>query len=150
MQSSGFLDMKSLIALSRTAKAHAFDELSITLLIEREITRNHKCDSIEEAIDFWRKVHRKPHLKQWLLRDKSTTVESSIVTRGMLSRAVNYEVMFAKMLRTVPESDRLQAVSEKGPFGMTLLHQASLLGKLDCIKMILPLYPESVLIACCE
>ncbi len=144
MQNSGFLDLTSLMTLTRTAKAHAFDELSITLLIEHEITRNHKCDSIEEAIDFWRKVHRKPHLKQWLSRDRST-VESIRVNRNMLSRAVSYEVMFAKMLRTVPESDRLPVVSEKGPYGMTMLHQAALLGKLDCIKMILPLYPESEL-----
>ncbi len=41
LQSSGFLDLKSLIALSQTAKAHAFDELSLIMLIENEITRHH-------------------------------------------------------------------------------------------------------------
>ncbi len=42
LQSSVFLDLNSLMSLSRTCKAHAFDELSLIQLIENEITRNHQ------------------------------------------------------------------------------------------------------------
>ena len=38
LQSSGFLDLKSLMALGRTAKSNAFDELSLIRLIEHELT----------------------------------------------------------------------------------------------------------------
>ncbi len=57
LQSSGFLDLKGLMALSRTAKAHALDELSLILVIENEITRNHKCHTMEEASDFLRGLY---------------------------------------------------------------------------------------------
>ncbi len=52
MQSSGFLDLRSLVALSRTCKAHAYDELSLIIFIENELTRNHGVQTMEDAIDY--------------------------------------------------------------------------------------------------
>ena len=37
VQSSGFLDLKSLVALGRTCKSNALDELSLIPLIENEM-----------------------------------------------------------------------------------------------------------------
>ncbi len=69
LQSSGFLDLKSYLALSQTCKAHAFDELSLIQLIESEITLRHGCQTLEEAIDFLVNVVSRPLLKKWLERD---------------------------------------------------------------------------------
>ncbi len=153
MQSSGFLDLKSLMALGQTCKAHALDEQSLILLIEHEATRYHGVETMDEVIEFWRKIYRgRPLLKRWLERDYSSssnsnrtnsTAESMQVTRNMVSDALPYEVMFVKMLRTVPtESERLQLVSERDSLGMTLLHRAAWTNRIECIKVILALYPD--------
>ncbi len=117
LQSSGFLDLKSLMALSRTCKAHALDEQSLIQLIENEATRTHVhggsssvevvVKTMDEAIDFWRNIYRhRSLLKQWLERDGSGSgsgaLESIKVTRDMLIDALPYEVMLVQMLRTVP------------------------------------------------
>ncbi len=75
LQSSGFLNLKSLMALGQTCKANAFDELSLILLIENEITRHHGVKTMQEAIAFWRKVNDEkeyPLFRPWLERDGST------------------------------------------------------------------------------
>ncbi len=149
LQSSGFLDLKNLMALNRTCKANMIDELSVMLLIENEITRYHGVNTMKEAIDFWRLVcHRYPLLKQWLGRDGSNCVESITVTRYMLSDAALYEVMLAKMLRTVPtQPERLQLVSRKCAWtGETVLHCAAYSGNPESIRLILALYPETELL----
>ncbi len=144
LQSSGLLDLKSLIALSETCKASAFDELSLNLWIGNEMTRHHKIQTKEEIIEFCTQLWRgRPLLKQWLERDCTSGDASGIVTRIMLSNAVPYEVMLAKMLRAVPQSERLQIVSEQDHYGLTLLHSAAMEGKLESVKTILALYPKS-------
>ncbi len=144
LQSSGFLDLKSLMALNRTCKANMIDELGLILLVENEITRKHGIQAMKEAIDFWRLVRKiYPSLKQWLGRDNTTT-KSITVTRYMLSDAAPYEVMLSKMLRTVPtQSERLQLVNEQGAFGRTLLHRVVESNNPDSIKTVLTLFPES-------
>ncbi len=103
----------------------------------------------EEAIDFLRNIYSWPLLKLWLERDygctNGTTTESIKVTRHMLTHAVPYEVMLAKMLRAVPiQLERLQVVSEKDEYGGgTLLHVAAKLGNPESIRTVLALYPES-------
>ncbi len=84
LQSSGFLDLQSLMALSRTCKAHALDELSLILLIENEITRSHGVSSLEEAIDLLHDLFRIPCLKQWLNRTVDRTDTSIIVTQDTM------------------------------------------------------------------
>ncbi len=104
LQSSGFLDLKSLVALSQTAKAHAMDEQSLILLIENELTRSHEVQTMDEALDFLRQVFTRDSMStQWLRR--STTEESIKVTRHMLHMALirGYDVMCSKMLRKIPE-----------------------------------------------
>ena len=56
LQSSGYLDLGCLMALSLTAKANALDELSLIQLIEHEITRNRRVRTIDEAVALWRDV----------------------------------------------------------------------------------------------
>ncbi len=118
LQSSGFLDLQSLMSLSLTCKANAYDELSIIQVIENEVTRNHKCRTMKLAIDFWNKIHRKGSecswLKMWLER-QGTGVDDMTIQQSMLSllsvAALRcYEVMLRKMLRAVPESERLRVV----------------------------------------
>ena len=146
MQSSGFLDLKSLSALSQTCKANAFDELSLIQLIEHEITRHHGVKTVGDAIHFWRRVYRfDPLLKQW--RERAEPSAAAIVTRQMLADAVPYEVMLAKMLRTVPtQSERFQLV--KGQYDTTgrlvrsSLHDAAKSGNHESLKIILSLYPN--------
>ncbi len=142
LQSSGFLDLNSLMALSLTCKAHAYDELSLILLVEHEITQNHRVHTIEEAIALWRKMYRNSVLKRWLERDSPRKLIT--VTRNMLSEAVTmrYEVMLLKMLRKVPQSERLSMAQRRDPNQMTLLHSAAESGNLESIKIILDLYPE--------
>ena len=147
LQSSGFLDLKSLIALSQACKANALDELSLIVLIENEITRNHGVKTMKEAIEYWRNVCRsKSLLKRWLERDScsSTTAESIKVTHDMLSCALPYEVMFSKMLRTVSTKlEQLKLVNEKSKFGKTILHEATTKScHLESMKLILALLPE--------
>ncbi len=147
MQSSGFLDLKSLMALNRTCKANAFDELSLIMLIENEITRHHGVKTMEEATVFWREIcHNYVLLKRWLNRDcgRSRTAGWIKVTKFMLTDALPYEVMLSKMLRTTPtQSERLQQVSERDPFERTLLHRAALAGNAESIKTLLALCTES-------
>ncbi len=66
----------------------------------------------------------------------------------MLSVASHYEVMLAKMLRTVgpTQPERFQMVSEKDPFGRTVLHFATKAGNLESVKTILAVHPESELL----
>lgn len=151
MQSSGFLNLKSLIALSHTAKSNALDELSLVLLIENEMTRNHKVQTMEEAITFLKTVYRNPVRRTWLEGDHrhrfSTTTQtdsaSITLTRDMILEAVRYDVMLTKMLRTIPESQRLQMVNQRDFYGSTLLHDAARSGNFASIKVLLDLYPQS-------
>ncbi len=146
LQSSGFLDLRSLISLSRTCKTNAFDVLSLILLIENEITRFDlgRVETVEAAIDFLRNIYRYPLLKQWLERDSSRVADSIQITRELLSDVLTYDVMLAKMLRTVPtQAERLELVSEQEEKGRTLLHDAAESGNPGSIKIVLALFPES-------
>ena len=142
LQSSGFLDFNSLMALNHTCKANTIDELSLILLIENEITRNHQVWTIEEGMEFWREVCRDSLLIQsWLGRTNAKPIQ---VTRYMLSDASRYEVMFAKMLRAIPtQLERLQLVSKKcARTGETVLHGVATSGNLESLKAILTVFPE--------
>ena len=149
LQSSGFLDLQCLMSLNRTCKAHVFDELSLIQLIENEVTRYHGVRTMQEAIHFWRYIFGKPSLKRWLRRGSNSSnsngaTDSITVTRYMLSDASRYEVMLAKMLRAVPtQSERLQLVSELGPFGRTLLYRVAESGNTESLKAVLAIHPES-------
>ncbi len=156
LQCSGFLDLKSLMALGQTCKANMIDELSIIQLIENEITRDHGVKTMEEAISFWRQLYRENPiiLKQWLERDYSSSsndAEKVIrVTHDMLADAtrgrgpVPYDVMLGKMLRTIPtQAKRFQQLREQDIDGRTLLHYAGESGCLESLKAILAIYPES-------
>ena len=131
------------MALNRTCKANAFDELSLTMFIENEITRQYNgMDTMEEAIDFLRYVYGWSVFKEWLERD----YESILVSIELLSIATRYEVMLAKMLQAVPtESERYKLLSEKDKQGRTLLHKVAQSGNPESIKTVLALYPESAL-----
>ena len=152
VQSSGFLDLRSLMALSQTCKAHALDELSLILLIENEMTRNHKCHTMEEAIAFWRMVCEYDDyqfyylLKEWLQRDTTATdAEPIVATVAMLLDAITLgcDVMLGKMLRTIPQSQHLPMMRELEAEGHFLLHCAANSGNVESLKIILSLYPES-------
>ncbi len=156
LQSSGFLNLKSLTLLSRTCKAHTFDELSLIMLIENEITRNHGLSTVdveheqdqpaavERAIGFLKTLYCQPLLKQWLKRGDNTSASSPIIpNHDMLSDAICYDVMLTKMLRAIPESQRLHVVSGQDLCGWSLLHCAAYSGNLESIKAIFSLYPES-------
>ncbi len=144
MQSSGFLDLKSLMSLSRTCKAHAYDGLSLIMFIENELTRCHKCHTTQEALDYLKSLYEKKYLplKQWFERDGKHSIR---VSRRMAELAVRraFVVMFVKMLRTVLESERLKFVSQQDLLGMNLLHRAARSGNIEIIKAILAVYPES-------
>lgn len=155
LQSSGFLDLKSLISLSQTCTAHAFDELSLIQLIENELTLFHKVSTIEEAVAFWRRLYRnRPLLRPWIEhgdnRRSSSSINSSsssvhddttmIATRDMISEAACYEVMLARMLRTIPEEQRISVVSMLDRGERTVLHHVVYSGNLACIKLIIDLY----------
>ena len=140
MQSSGFLDLKSLMALNQTCKAYAIDELSLILLIENEITRYHGVQTMEEAIDFWQEVCSDARLKQWLERDSRNDAKSIEITLNLISIALPYEVMLSKMLQSVPtQSQRLQLVSEKN--ARPLLNRAAR-GNVGSLKTILSIFPS--------
>ncbi len=149
LQSSGFLDLESLMALGQTCKAYMIDELSLIQLIENELTRNrHGVQSMEEAREFWRKVCRgDPLLRRWLKRD-GTIVESTsiIVTREMLRAAVSYDVMLAKMLQRVMGHSGaeclLHTVNEPDESQSILLHHAARVGNAASIRAIVALYPS--------
>ena len=141
LQSSGFLDLQSLMSLGLTCKAHAWDELSLILLIENEITRNHQVFTLEEAIHFLKRVYQKPLLRQWMMGDG--TCRSLILTHEMVSTAAPYEVMIAKMLRATPESLLYQVLNMKNNFDENVLHLAALSGNPESIRAILAFYPES-------
>ncbi len=142
LQSSGFLDLNSLMSLNLTCKEHAFDELSLIQLIENEITRNHGVSSLEEAIHFLKRVYQKPLLRQWIAGER--TDKSISLTRQLLFEAVCYDVMIAKMLRASPESFRSQFLNhQRNEFESTLLHRAALSDNPESIKAILAFYPES-------
>ncbi len=117
-------------------------------LIVNEITRCHGVKTMRKAIDFWRRMCREnPLLKQWLGRDYSdysrNDAEQSIkVTLDMLSDTTRYEVMFDKMLRTIPMQP-LQHAREQGACGMAFLHYAAQFGSTQSLEAILALYPES-------
>ena len=144
------------MALSQTAKSNAFDELSLIQLIENEITRDHGVQTMEEALAFWRYVYRMhPLLKRWLQRDVSCngtataavdeTVPKYRPTLSMLATAIKqrYDVMLVKMVRTIPQSERLQVgrMHDKD-YGRTLLHHAANSGDFSILKVILTLYPS--------
>ena len=154
LQSSGFLDLKSLVTLGQTAKSNVLDELSFIIFIESELTRHHNIKTMKEAIAFWRETCRNPVLRPWLTRDHSyrsrhhqqrgeSIAVALEVTREMLSYAVTYEVMLAKMLRIVPETEILQLMKTKDERGKTLLQRAAEYGNHASLHSILTLYPES-------
>ncbi len=106
LQNSGFLDMKSLIALSRTSKEHTIDESSIILLIENELSRNHGATTFHEAMSYYWRAHTWHRMKNWLERESSSMVPDA----DTLVRAGHFEVALAKMLRAFPKSQHLKAL----------------------------------------
>ncbi len=73
-------------------------------------------------------ISSRPLLNQWLNRDDCTDNDRSIVpTEDMLFDAVFSDVILAKMLRAIPESQHLQMVSKRSGdrTGRTLLHRAA-------------------------
>ncbi len=146
LQSSGFLDLKSLMALNRTCKAHAFDELSLILFIENEITRDHRVETVADAISLLRRVYDKPLLRQWLERESNARTGSIVMsTRDMLSEATCYDVMLVKMLKIVPRSLLVMTVSMQNSNRSTVLHSAARSGNCTSLQLILNLFPESQL-----
>lgn len=135
LQSSHFLDLKSLMALSRTCKSNAFDELSLIRLIEDELTLFHEVSTIQEAIALWKKVYRNRLLRQWLERCDSSRWT---IPREMLFVAASYEVMLGKMLRTIPGSEMLQLVEKQD-----VLHRAAFSGNVASIRTIFNQFTES-------
>ncbi len=140
LQSSGFLDMKSLTALSQTCQSNAYDELSLIQLIENELTRNHQVDTIGEALVFWKDANRKLPLCEWLERADNTSI---VPTREMLFDAVEYDVMLDKMLKAIPESQVLQAMTERDELDMTVLHRAAFVGHVESVRLIINRLPVS-------
>ena len=140
LQCSGFLDLQSLLRLSRTAKAHAFDELSLIQLIENEVTVRHQVTTVEGAITFLKNLRNKRLLRQWLDRASST---ATIPTQNMIFQAVRYEVMLAKMMRAVPKVQHLQDLSEGSEADVKVLHWAAFSGNPDSIGFLLGLWPEA-------
>ncbi len=103
MQSSGFLDLKSLMTLSQTCKSNAYDAHSLILLIENEVSGEYQIVTVEEVIACWREVCGDPLLKQWLECDSCSwssdgASASSIITAQHMQAAADYHVMVAKML----------------------------------------------------
>ncbi len=103
----------------RTASCPVFnsrmDELSLIVLIENEITRDHRIQTKEDAIALWKRVRSSCSslLKPWLDRNCTATAATAVnVTRDMLVEAASYEVMFAKMLRTIPQSELEQILNQ--------------------------------------
>ena len=149
LQNSGFLDLKSLMSLGQTCKANTIDERSLILLIENEITRDHKVQTKEEAITLLRQVCRYPMLRQWLERDDlAAVIGTATMTKlrqDMLSPAASYYgVMFIKMLRMFPQTERFQIMSEQSDrIGRSLLHSAARSGDIHSIRGVLALFPES-------
>ncbi len=96
-------------------------------------------------------MRRSARLKQWLERaDPSIAAKppiQAIVTREMLTDAMLYEVMLAKMLRTVPTlSERLQLAQghydTTGRLVTSALHDAAKSGNHESLRVILSLYPS--------
>ncbi len=134
LQSSGFLDLMSLMSLSQTCKANALDELSLILLIENDLTLCHKVETMEEAIAFLKEVYRKsPEVKRWLNRESFEKVTLN----------VEYDVMLAKLLRVEPDSEHFRIVRQTDRREMNLLHHAAERGNFESVKVILDLLPES-------
>ena len=142
LQSSGFLDLQSLMALSKTCKAHELDELSLILLLENEVTLHHQVKTVPEALAFWRKLYCYPLLKQWLLRDTAIS-GTAAATPDMISTGIRFEVMIGKMICTIPQSDRLTVVNTRDAFERTVLHGAASSGNLESLKTLLALYPQA-------
>ena len=144
LQSSGFLDLTSLMALSRTCKANAFDELSLIQWIENEMTHYHSVRTMEEAITFCRNAYRSSFLRQWLERDSTEAATALLLSEDSNFEATTYEIMISKMLLTLPESQRLKLVCRQDTCdrrGETVLHRVA-----NCpqsLQLILSLLPES-------
>lgn len=139
LQSSGFLDLKSLIALSRTSKEHAIDESSVILLIENELSRNHGATTFHEAMNYYWRAHAWHRMKNWLERESSSMVPDA----DTLVRAGHFEVALAKMLRAFPKSQHLKALHMVNEYGYTVLHTAARASNCDSIKLIMALYTDS-------
>ncbi len=139
LQSSGFLDFKSLMVLRRTAKATMFDEISLIQSIENELTTRHQVRTIEEALAFWRTVYGNLDLEDWIQpRGTPMIIPSFDVMRG----AVKYEVMLTKMLRLDPKC--VQTLNEQCFSGFTILHSATTSPcNTASVKAILNMVPES-------
>ncbi len=151
LQSSGFLDLKSLMALGRTCKANALDELSFIVLIENELTRYHRITTKEEATKLLKSVYDNRWLKRWLEHgDRNngddaapSLLSNSVTIRLLMHDAAPYEVMLVKMLCALPsEAQRLDAVSKK-ELGRTVLYQIVNAGNVESLKAILGLFTES-------
>ena len=146
LQSSGFLTLKSLMSLHLTCKANAFDELSLILLIENELTRHHRhVKTVNEAIDFWKRVYYNLWLKQWFVCGSIVIESEEMMARkeDVMYEAVRYEVMLDKMLRTIPESQRANIVIQPLTSRRPILHSAARAGYHDSIHTILSLVPAA-------
>ncbi len=150
LQSSGFLDLRSLVALGQTCKANALDELSLILLIKNEVLSTdrylyaHGVGTMEEGINYWRNIYKNTCLRSWLERDHSTG--DVIVTLDKIVEATKhyYDVMLVKMLSITPKPELLQLMRSEERDGKTIFqHVAAKGGNLRNFKLLLAHYPES-------
>ncbi len=154
MQSSGFLDLKSLMALGQTCKAHALDGQSLILLIENEATRHHGVETMDEVIEFWRKTNRIECIKVILALypDEAERLQAVKGRDTFRWTVLHYAAssgnpdLIQLILALYPESERLQSLNMKNNDDWTVLHCVAYSGDLVCIKIILSLYPESELL----
>ncbi len=90
---------------------------------------------MEDAIAFWRETCRNPVLRPWLRRE--STAAAIKLTRLMMSEAVHYDVMFRKMVHSIPKARRLHVLRQVDQAtGDNLFHCAVSSGNIDTIKTV--------------
>ncbi len=135
LQSSGFLDLTSLIALSQTAKAHAFDELSLILYIENEVILDHQVRTREDAIRFLELACRR--FVGWLRDGWCTRDVAHYATE------FGYFVMFSKMLSTATDWGEVYAILYYALRTNNTVLRNVAGAKPESLRLILNAFPES-------
>lgn len=103
LQKSGLLDLRSLIALNRTAKGNAYNLESWQILIENEIITSVEFKDLVDAKDFVKKIWNKQVLKNWLNRQHALpSDELTELAIAALPKALDYNSMLTKILQALP------------------------------------------------
>jgi hypothetical protein len=137
VKNNGVLNVEALAMLNATSKDSFLATQDLAVFIKHELTAvAYEWESLQEAQAYYQEAYAIPELKQWLDRTDHLTANALVqLAKDGLLAALDYDVMFAKMLQVLQHHQQLDVIYNVDIEGNTLLHHPT--GNINSLNHIL-------------